>query len=84
VSTALDAAPGVVTVSVADTGSGIPAEVLPRVFDRFYKSADSGGSGLGLAIARHLVVAHDGEITAASEPGRGTTIHFTLPIAASA
>ena len=46
---------------VADTGSGIPAEALPHVFDRFWKSADSGGSGLGLAIARGLVEAHGGQ-----------------------
>jgi two-component system OmpR family sensor kinase/two-component system sensor histidine kinase BaeS len=67
-------------VAVADTGAGIAAEDLPRIFDRFYKSPDSRGAGLGLAIARSLVQAHGGEMTATSEPGRGTTISFTLPV----
>ena len=66
--------------SVADTGSGIPPDDLPHVFDRFWKSADSGGSGLGLAIAKGLVEAHGGEIRAESQPGRGTTVRFTLPL----
>lgn len=65
---------------VADTGRGIPAEALPHVFDRFWKSADSGGSGLGLAIARGLVEAHGGQIRADSVPGRGTVVSFTLPM----
>jgi len=68
-----------VVVSVTDTGSGIAPEELPKIFDRFYKGATSHGSGLGLTIARNLVVAHGGEIRAASEVGRGTTITFTLP-----
>lgn len=59
-----------VAISVVDTGRGIPAEDLPHVFDRFYKSADSTGSGLGLSIARNLVVAHGGEITAESGPDK--------------
>ena len=66
--------------SVADSGSGIPPADLPHVFDRFWKSADSGGSGLGLAIAKGLVEAHGGEIRAESQPGRGTTVRFTLPL----
>jgi signal transduction histidine kinase len=68
-----------VAVSVSDTGSGIARDDLPRIFDRFYKGATSHGSGLGLAIVRNLIVAHGGEVTAASELGRGTTIRFTLP-----
>jgi signal transduction histidine kinase len=67
-------------VRVADTGRGIPPEALPHVFDRFWKSADSGGSGLGLAIARGLVEAHGGQIRADSVPGRGTVVSFTLPL----
>jgi signal transduction histidine kinase len=67
-----------VTVSVSDTGAGIPADDLPHVFDRFYKSGDSRGTGLGLAIAKNLVAAHGGEIAAQSAPGKGTTIQFTL------
>jgi signal transduction histidine kinase len=69
---------GQVAFTVADTGSGIAAEDLPHVFDRFVKAADSGGAGLGLAIAKSLVEAHGGTITATSEPG-GTTMRFVLP-----
>jgi two-component system sensor histidine kinase BaeS len=69
---------------VADTGSGIAPDDLPRIFDRFYKSQDSPGSGLGLAIARALVAAHDGEIRAESIVGQGTTITVTLPLGANA
>ena len=68
-----------VEVQVVDTGSGIAAGEVGRIFDRFYKGASSGGSGLGLTIARSLVVAHGGAITAESAPGRGTTIRFWLP-----
>jgi two-component system sensor histidine kinase BaeS len=68
-------------IEVADNGSGIPADRLPHIFDRFIKSADSGGSGLGLAIARRLVEAHGGVITATSRVGHGTTIRITLPVA---
>ncbi|MCB0213049.1 MAG: HAMP domain-containing histidine kinase [Anaerolineae bacterium] len=71
-----------VTVSVSDTGTGISAEALPHIFDRFYKSGDSHGTGLGLAIAKNLVVAHGGEISAHSSDGApsGTTIRFSLPL----
>jgi two-component system sensor histidine kinase BaeS len=72
--------PGHVVLSVEDTGAGIPADELPHIFDRFYKSKDSRGTGLGLAIAKSLVAAHDGEISAHSTPGKGTTIRFTLPV----
>jgi len=68
-------------LTVEDSGAGIPAEQLPHIFDRFYKSKDSSGSGLGLTIARHLVQAHGGEIGAESAPGGGTTLRFTLPLA---
>lgn len=70
-----------VVLSVADTGAGIPPEALPHVFDRFYKSSDSGGTGLGLAIAKNLVEAHGGTITAESAgvPGQGTTLAVRLP-----
>ncbi len=67
------------SVDVHDTGSGMPPEAIARAFDRFYKGSGSRGSGLGLTIARSLVSAHGGEIHASSEPGRGTTIAFTLP-----
>jgi signal transduction histidine kinase len=70
-------------LEVADTGVGIPADDLPRIFDRFWRgqSAQTSGSGIGLAIAAELTVAHGGTLTAASEPGAGTRLTLTLPIA---
>jgi two-component system OmpR family sensor kinase/two-component system sensor histidine kinase BaeS len=68
-----------VVVTIADTGSGVAADELPKIFDRFYKGSGSTGSGLGLTIARNLVVAHGGEIRADSEVGKGTTITVSLP-----
>jgi signal transduction histidine kinase len=67
-------------VAVSDTGSGIAAEDMPKIFDRFYKGRASGGSGLGLTIARNLVVAHGGEIRADSVEGKGTDVTVTLPV----
>jgi len=67
------------TVTVADTGEGMTPEQVARMFDRFYKGAASRGTGLGLTIARGIVTAHGGEIGATSEPGKGTTVTFTLP-----
>lgn len=82
------AADGLVTITVSDTGAGIPPEHLPHVFDRFYRvdpsrSRTTGGVGLGLAIARQLVEASSGRIAVASEPARGTTFTVTLPEASS-
>jgi two-component system, OmpR family, sensor histidine kinase BaeS len=68
-----------VTVFVQDSGPGIAAVDLPHIFDRFYKSSDSGGMGLGLSIAKYLVEAHGGKIWAESGAGHGTRISFTLP-----
>ena len=75
----------VVEFEVRDTGVGIPANDLPRVFDRFWqaKNARRAGSGLGLAIVKGIVEAHNGRISAESEPGRGSCFSFTLPIATS-
>ena len=75
-----------VAVSVADAGSGIPQEYLPRIFDKFVQvpGANTGGAGLGLAISRLIVEAHGGQISAQSEPKRGSTFTFTLPIASQA
>ncbi len=75
---------GMLRVSVRDTGVGITAEELPRIFERFYKTdaaRRSAGSGLGLAIAKHIVQAHGGTIWAESTPGHGTTFSFTIPLA---
>ncbi|MEA2570713.1 MAG: two-component system, OmpR family, sensor kinase [Acidobacteriota bacterium] len=68
-----------VTIRVKDNGSGIPADQLSSIFDRFRKGGDSTGSGLGLAIARKLVVAHDGDIRIESVEGKGTTVTVSLP-----
>ncbi len=73
---------GEVRFAVRDTGVGIPADDLPRVFERFYKSdraRSGGGAGLGLAIARHIIEAHGGKIWVESEEGRGSTFYFTVP-----
>jgi two-component system sensor histidine kinase BaeS len=74
-----DADTAAVAIEVRDTGSGIDPSLLPHVFDRFAKSADSRGSGLGLAIARGLVEAHGGSIDVESAPSRGTTFRIRLP-----
>jgi signal transduction histidine kinase len=75
-----------IAVSVADTGSGISPEHLPRIFERFYRSdasrsRDLGGTGLGLAIVKHLVEAHGGRVSAESRRGAGTTITCWFPAA---
>ena len=78
------AEPGFVRFSVQDTGVGIPADDLERIFERFYKAdraRSSGGTGLGLSIARHVVEAHGGKIWAESVEGRGSTFKFTIPVA---
>ncbi len=72
-------------VQVHDTGAGITPDALPHVFERFWRgdkarSRTQGSTGLGLAIAKQLVEAHGGEIGVESEPGKGTTFWFTLPI----
>jgi signal transduction histidine kinase len=73
-------------VTVADTGSGIDPEALPRIFDRFYRT-DRGrageGSGLGLAIVQRIVALHGGEVGATSELGVGTTVRLALPLDAT-
>ena len=71
----------VVAFAVRDTGPGIPNELRPRIFERFVKGPGSPGSGLGLAIAKDVVSAHGGTIEAISDPGKGTEIRFTLPVA---
>ncbi|HYI95629.1 MAG TPA: ATP-binding protein [Bryobacteraceae bacterium] len=72
-------------IFVRDSGMGIPADELPRLFERFYRvdkarSRQMGGTGLGLAIVKHLVRAMGGDVRVQSEPGRGSTFIFTLPM----
>ncbi|MBN1260853.1 MAG: two-component sensor histidine kinase, partial [Anaerolineae bacterium] len=79
------ATPGGVAVSVGDTGTGIPPEDLPYIFERFWRNDKSrartghGGSGLGLAIAKQYIELHHGAITVESTPGAGSLFTFTLP-----
>ena len=80
----VSAQPGMFAVAVHDTGIGIDAHHLPRVFDRFYRidkarSREAGGTGLGLSIVRSIVAAHGGRVDITSTPGEGTTITVLLP-----
>ena len=71
-----------VILQVSDTGPGIPADDLPRIFDRFWRgqrAAQVSGSGIGLAVAAELAQAHGGRLTAGSQLGRGTEMTLTLP-----
>ncbi len=73
--------------SVTDSGLGIPARDLPRIFERFYRADKSrqrerGGTGLGLSIVKHIAQLHGGKVEAESEPDRGTTVRVYLPVAA--
>ena len=73
-------------ISVADTGLGIPIEDQDKLFERFYRAANSGksgarGTGLGLYIAKSLVELHGGQIWFESEENKGTTFYVTLPVA---
>lgn len=76
----------VVEIAVTDTGVGIPAEVMPHIFERSYRASQSrtpgdGGSGLGLAIVRSILERHGGEIRCESTPGKGSKFTCTLPLA---
>jgi two-component system, OmpR family, phosphate regulon sensor histidine kinase PhoR len=82
----LDAVEGRAVLQVADTGEGIPAGELSRVFERFYRvdkarARQTGGTGLGLAIVRHVAEAHGGAVRVDSELGRGSTFTVSLPVA---
>ncbi|HEU4631052.1 MAG TPA: ATP-binding protein, partial [Gemmatimonadaceae bacterium] len=79
---------GGVWVGVRDSGIGIAAEHLPRIFERFYRadparSREAGGTGLGLSIVKHLAEAHGGRVRAESAPGRGATIAAFFPFPAA-
>jgi len=73
---------GMISLTVTDTGVGIPLEYQPHVFDRFFRipgHSNEAGTGLGLAIVKEVVSSVGGEITCESEPGKGTTFHILLP-----
>jgi len=83
----VSAAAGEARLEVADTGIGIPAAALPRIFERFYRvdkgrAREEGGTGLGLAIVKHVAQAHAGRVEVDSELGRGTTFRVILPLSA--
>ena len=72
-----------VVFSITDTGTGIPAKDLQRIFERFYKSdrsRSSGGTGLGLSISKHIIEAHGGTIWVESVQGLGSTFYFSIPV----
>ena len=76
-----------VLLEVSDTGIGIPAESIPRIFERFYRvdkgrAREEGGTGLGLAIVKHIAQAHGGQVDVESRMGRGSTFRVRLPLAA--
>ncbi len=77
-----------IRIEVSDTGVGIPAEALPRVFDRFFRvdssrSQNSGGSGLGLAIVKSIAVLHGGNVQILSRLGQGTRVTLSMPVRSS-
>jgi len=78
-----------IRIEVSDTGVGIPAEALPRVFDRFFRvdssrSQSSGGTGLGLAIVRSIALLHGGNVEISSQPGQGTRVTLHMPVSSAA
>lgn len=77
-----------IVIAVRDQGCGIPAEHLPRIFERFYRvdkarSRKLGGTGLGLSIVKHIVAVHQGKVTVESAPGKGSTFSILLPLETS-
>ena len=79
----LSVAEGRVSCSVRDWGIGIPADELPKIFDRFYRARTAtgiAGTGIGLDVARQIMQMHGGDIRAESREGEGSTFTFTMPI----
>ncbi len=74
-----DLVDGEVILRLADTGCGIPADILPKLFEPFVTHGKSHGTGLGMAIAKSVVDAHNGRISVTSPPGEGTTVEIRLP-----
>ena len=79
---------GAIRIEVSDSGVGIPAEALPRVFDRFFRvdpsrSKTSGGTGLGLAIVQSILTLHGGSAEITSQTGRGTRVTLRMPVLAT-
>jgi signal transduction histidine kinase len=73
-------APGMLKLSVSDTGVGIPPEIQPHIFDPFFSTKhETKGVGLGLAVVYGIIQRHDGRIEVESRPGNGTTFTITLP-----
>ena len=81
--------PTEVEVAIQDTGVGIPQEQMGRLFTKFFRASNAvrmqiNGTGLGLFIAKNILLRHGGRIWGESEEGKGSTFHFTLPLAKSA
>jgi signal transduction histidine kinase len=75
---------GEIAIDIRDTGAGIPADVLPHIFEQFYTTKPIGeGTGLGLAVSHRIVIEHGGQISVDSEIGRGSTIRVVLPLGAA-
>jgi NtrC-family two-component system sensor histidine kinase KinB len=85
IAVAAEARGGEVAVSVTDTGAGIPREYLSTIFEPFVQvpHAVGGGAGLGLTISRRIIEGHGGRLSVQSEPGRGSTFSFTIPLAST-
>jgi signal transduction histidine kinase len=79
IAAAVHSSGGQVTITITDTGEGIPEDLLPHVFDRFVKGPNSTGSGLGLAIAHDIIRAHGGSVEIQNRPGGGTVLTARFP-----
>lgn len=79
--TAVDSAAGLMVVSVADSGPGIPEKIIDRIFDPFFTTKETGrGTGLGLAVSYGIIKKHGGDITVESRMGDGALFSLQLPL----